>query len=65
MSDWDNFWNDVGNAVEDVVEWVGDAAEDVAETIYWSATLPRRVNVNRLQLMPVMQAFGPFAVDRG
>ena len=39
-------------------------AEDVAETIFWSATLPRRVNVNRLQLMPVMQAFGPFAFKR-
>ncbi|MEK7389040.1 MAG: SDR family NAD(P)-dependent oxidoreductase [Elusimicrobiota bacterium] len=37
---------------------------DVAETIYWSATLPRRVNVNRLQLMATMQAFGPFAFKR-
>lgn len=40
------------------------SAEDVAETIFWSATLPRRVNINRLQLMPVMQAFGPFAFKR-
>lgn len=39
-------------------------ADDVAETIYWAATLPRRVNVNRLQVMPVMQAFGPFAFKR-
>src|SRR3954471_6047884 len=39
-------------------------AEDVAETIFWSCTLPRRVNVNRLQVMPVMQAFGPFAFKR-
>ena len=39
-------------------------AEDVAETIFWSCTLPRRVNVNRLQVMPVMQAFGPFAFNR-
>lgn len=38
--------------------------EDVAETVFWSATLPRRVNVNRVQLMPVMQAFGPFAFKR-
>jgi 3-hydroxy acid dehydrogenase/malonic semialdehyde reductase len=38
--------------------------EDVAETIYWAATLPRHVNVNRLQVMPVMQAFGPFAFSR-
>ena len=33
MSDWDNFWNDVGNAVEDAVEWVGQAAEDVVEAV--------------------------------
>jgi 3-hydroxy acid dehydrogenase/malonic semialdehyde reductase len=39
-------------------------AEDVAETIYWAATLPRHVNINRLQVMPVMQAFGPFAFSR-
>lgn len=41
------------------------SAEDVAETIFWACTLPRRVNVNRLQVMPVMQAFGPFAFKRG
>lgn len=40
------------------------SAEDVAETIYWSCLLPRHVNVNRLQVMPVMQSFGPFAYKR-
>ncbi|MDX6770802.1 MAG: SDR family NAD(P)-dependent oxidoreductase [Elusimicrobiota bacterium] len=39
-------------------------ADDAAEAVYWAATLPRRVNVNRLSLMPVMQAFGPFAFKR-
>lgn len=39
-------------------------ADDVAEAVFWAATLPRRVNVNRLSLMPVMQAFGPFAFKR-
>ena len=38
--------------------------DDVAETIFWTCTLPRRVNVNRVQLMPVMQAFGGFAFKR-
>ncbi|MBX6425246.1 MAG: SDR family NAD(P)-dependent oxidoreductase [Variibacter sp.] len=38
--------------------------EDVAETIFWSCTLPRHVNINRLQMMPVMQAFGPIAAKR-
>jgi NADP-dependent 3-hydroxy acid dehydrogenase YdfG len=40
------------------------SADDVAETIYWSCVLPRHVNVNRMQLMPVMQAFGPFAFKK-
>jgi NADP-dependent 3-hydroxy acid dehydrogenase YdfG len=40
------------------------SAEDVAETIFWSATLPRHININRLQMMPVMQSFGPFAFKR-
>lgn len=40
------------------------SAEDVAETIFWTTTLPRHINVNRLQVMPVMQSFGPFAFKR-
>jgi len=38
--------------------------EDVAETIFWAATLPRHVNINRLEVMPVMQAFNPFNFHR-
>ncbi|WP_407519968.1 SDR family NAD(P)-dependent oxidoreductase [Methylobacterium oryzisoli] len=40
------------------------SAEDIAETIFWSCVLPRHLNVNRLQIMPTMQAFGNFAVHR-
>jgi len=40
------------------------SAEDVAEAIYWSCLQPRHVNINRLQLMPTMQSFGPFAFKR-
>src|SRR5436305_1406250 len=40
------------------------SAEEVAETVFWSCTLPRHVNINRLQLMPVQQAFGPLAFHR-
>ncbi|MGB7126205.1 MAG: SDR family NAD(P)-dependent oxidoreductase [Methylovirgula sp.] len=39
--------------------------EDVAEAIYWVATLPPRVNINAIEMMPVTQAFGPLAVHRG
>jgi 3-hydroxy acid dehydrogenase/malonic semialdehyde reductase len=38
--------------------------EDVAETIYWIATLPARVNINSIELMPVGQAFAGLAVAR-
>jgi serine 3-dehydrogenase len=39
-------------------------AEDVADTIYWVATLPPHMNINRLELMPVNQSWAPFQVYR-
>jgi 3-hydroxy acid dehydrogenase/malonic semialdehyde reductase len=41
------------------------SADDVAETIYWSATLPSYMNINVLEVMPVQQAFNPFHIHRG
>ena len=41
------------------------SANDVAETIYWSATLPSHMNINVLEVMPVQQAFNAFNVHRG
>jgi 3-hydroxy acid dehydrogenase / malonic semialdehyde reductase len=38
--------------------------EDIAEATYWVATLPPRVNINAIEMMPVTQAFGPLAVHR-
>jgi 3-hydroxy acid dehydrogenase / malonic semialdehyde reductase len=38
--------------------------EDVAETVHWVATLPARVNINAIELMPVDQAFAGLAVSR-
>jgi 3-hydroxy acid dehydrogenase/malonic semialdehyde reductase len=38
--------------------------EDIAETVHWIASLPPRMNVNSIELMPVTQAFGPLAVYR-
>ena len=38
--------------------------EDVAETVSWVATLPARVNVNAIELMPVGQSFAGLAVAR-
>ena len=34
--------------------------DDIAETLYWVASLPPHVNVNRLELMPVAQSFAGF-----
>lgn len=39
-------------------------AEDIAEAIAWCVTQPAHVNVNRIELMPVMQSFSPFSVKR-
>ncbi len=38
--------------------------EDVAEAVHWVATLPARVNINAIEMMPVTQAFGPLPVHR-
>lgn len=40
-------------------------AEDIAESIFWVTTLPRHLNINRIEMMPVIQAFSPLAVHRG
>lgn len=39
-------------------------AEDIAESVFWACTLPPHLNINRIQMMPVGQAFGPFAFKR-
>jgi len=39
-------------------------AEDIAEMIYWVTSLPAHININRLEVMPVCQTWGPFAMDR-
>jgi serine 3-dehydrogenase (NADP+) len=40
-------------------------AEDIAGTLFWIATLPPHLNINRIELMPVNQSFSPFQVHRG
>ncbi len=39
-------------------------ADDIAETVYWVATRPARVNVNTISMMATCQAFSPFAIHR-
>jgi serine 3-dehydrogenase len=39
-------------------------AEDIADTLFWVATLPPHLNINRVELMPVSQSFAGFQVAR-
>ncbi|MAD35848.1 SDR family oxidoreductase [Tistrella sp.] len=41
------------------------SADDIANVIHWVSKTPRHLNINVLELMPVMQAFNAFAVKRG
>lgn len=38
--------------------------DDIAETVYWVTSLPARVNVNAIEVMPVTQAFARLAIHR-
>ena len=40
-------------------------AGDIAETLWWIATLPPHLNVNRLELMPTSQSFAGVQIHRG
>jgi 3-hydroxy acid dehydrogenase / malonic semialdehyde reductase len=39
-------------------------AEDIAESIYWCASQPAHVNVNRLEIMPTCQAFSTLSIAK-
>jgi NADP-dependent 3-hydroxy acid dehydrogenase YdfG len=38
--------------------------EDIANTIHWVLTQPPHMNINRIEMMPVNQAFAGFAIHR-
>lgn len=37
---------------------------DIADIVYWVTTMPPHININALEVMPVDQAFSPFAINR-
>jgi 3-hydroxy acid dehydrogenase/malonic semialdehyde reductase len=39
--------------------------EDIAAAVEWATAQPEHVNINVIELMPVVQSFGPLPVDRG
>lgn len=58
------FKGDQGKADEVYAGTVPLTAEDIAESVFWTATLPEHVNINRLEVMPTKQTNGPFIVER-
>ena len=36
---------------------------DVADTVFWVATLPERVNINLVEMMPVGQSFAGLSIS--
>jgi 3-hydroxy acid dehydrogenase / malonic semialdehyde reductase len=40
------------------------SAVDIAETIFWAVDRPAHVNINRIEIMPVCQSFGPLVIVR-
>ncbi len=38
--------------------------KDVADIVFWTTQVPPHINVNQLEVMPVAQAWSPFAVHR-
>jgi len=40
------------------------SAEDIADSMYYLATLPPHICVNRMEVMPTKQAWSPFAIHR-
>jgi len=39
-------------------------AEDIANTAFWVATLPAHININRIEMMPTCQGYGPLNIKR-
>ena len=58
------FGGDAGRAAAVYAGTEPLTAEDIAETVAWVTSLPRHVNVNRVELMPSCQAPAALAVKR-
>ena len=59
------FGGDSAKAAEVYRDMQPMSADDIAELVVFCADRPAHLNVNRLEVMPVAQAFSPFAVSRG
>ena len=39
-------------------------ADDIADILFWVANSPEHININRIEVMPVCQSWGPFSVEK-
>lgn len=58
------FHGDDARAASIYANTIALSAEDIAESVYWSTTLPAHVNINFIELMPISQSSGPLNVIR-
>lgn len=58
------FHGDAGKAAKVYEGTTPLTSEDVAESVFWAASLPAHVNINRIEMMPVCQAPNAFAIHR-
>ena len=58
------FKGDQKKADEVYANTVPLTADDIAESVFWAATLPEHVNINRLEVMPTKQTHGPLVIER-
>lgn len=58
------FKGDSGRAAAVYADTTPLQAQDIAELAAFIATRPPHVNINRLEVMPTTQSFGPLAVER-
>ncbi|KRA97419.1 NAD(P)-dependent oxidoreductase [Devosia sp. Root685] len=58
------FKGDEGKASAPYSKTKAMTADDIAESIFWSTTLPAHVNINKIELMATTQAIGPFDIYR-
>ena len=58
------FKGDEGRAAKTYENTQPLTAEDIAEAIFWVTALPAHMNINAMEIMPVVQGFGNFNVFR-
>ncbi len=58
------FAGDAGKAAEVYAGTEPLTGEDIATIAHWLVTQPPHININRVEVMPVCQSCGPFAIHR-